>query len=343
MAFVAEQGVDVGVPGGRAGAVEVQVVPVADARQQLEPEQRGEPEHRQRLALGVGVDGVRLDVGLVAQQPIDDVDGFPRPALHEMTEQRDVGVGHEPHRQPAIAAVADVGLGEQVVLPGVDLRAVDGDDLPVAPHPGHVQGGERVDHVGRAPVYLVGGGVLVARGVELVGGDLAAHVPGHLGRAEVRAVGVGGEHVPAQNVAADLRVRPGRRPQVPRPPGQIGGAGEDVEQAALGQPLVHRLLQCQRGRAPTSVSACRCSPNHVAVDVDLVLQSENGILAVGPYPWSGEEDSDLINAGKETVTVRRGASSLTPPHPSGWSRGGKIDTAILGAMQVSVVGTSPTG
>jgi 3-oxoacid CoA-transferase subunit B len=81
----------------------------------------------------------------------------------------------------------------------------------------------------------------------------------------------------------------------------------------------------------------------VAVDVDLVLQSENGILAVGPYPWSGEEDSDLINAGKETVTVRRGASSLTPPHPSGWSRGGKIDTAILGAMQVSVVGTSPTG
>ncbi|WP_415651090.1 hypothetical protein [Rhodococcus qingshengii] len=49
-----------------------------------------------------------------------------------MGEQRDVGVGHEPHRQTPVAAVANVGLGEQVVLPGVDLRAVDGDDLPVA-------------------------------------------------------------------------------------------------------------------------------------------------------------------------------------------------------------------
>ncbi|MBW0288746.1 hypothetical protein ATN37_02065 [Rhodococcus sp. MH15] len=123
------------------------------------------------------MDGVRLDVGLVAQQPIDDIHGLPRPTRHEMGEQRDVGVGHEPHRQTPVAAVANVGLGEQVVLPGVDLRAVDGDDLPVAPHPGHVQGGERVDHIRRASVHFVGGGVLVARGVELVGGDLAAHVP----------------------------------------------------------------------------------------------------------------------------------------------------------------------
>ncbi len=120
------------------------------------------------------------------------------------------------------------------VLPGVDLGAVDGDHLPVAPHPRHVQRVERVDHVCRVLVDLVGGGVLVARGLELVGEDLATHMPGHLARAEVPAVGIGGEHVPAQRVTADLRVRPRRRPQMPRPPGQIRRAGQDVEQAALG-------------------------------------------------------------------------------------------------------------
>lgn len=143
------------------------------------------------MALRVGVDGVGLDVGIVVQQPIDDVHRLPRPAGHEVAEQRDVGVGDESHRQAAVPAVADVGLGQQVVLPGVDLGAVDGDNLRVAPHPGHVQGREGVDHIRRALADLVGGGVLVARGVDLVGRNLAAHVPGDLGRPEVPAVGVG--------------------------------------------------------------------------------------------------------------------------------------------------------
>ena len=75
--------------------------------------------------------------------------------------------------------------------------------------------------------------------------------------------------------------------------------------------------------------------NHVSPDIDVWLQSENGMLGIGPFPNEGEVDPDLINAGKQTVTVLPGSSIFGSHESFAMIRGGKINLSILGAMQVS--------
>ena len=83
--------------------------------------------------------------------------------------------------------------------------------------------------------------------------------------------------------------------------------------------------------------------NYVRTDISVEFQSENGVLGMGPFPFEGEEDADIINAGKQTITTLPGASFFDSAFSFGMIRAQKVDLTILGAMEVLKTVTLPTG
>ena len=293
-----EQGVDVAVAHGPVGPVEDGVGPGAHPREQIDAEEVGERENRLALAVSVGVDGIRLEVGTVLQQGIEDVDGFPYTAGDEVAEQRDVGRRDVVVGDPAIAAVADVALAQEVVLTQLHVGAVGDGHVRPSPQERKLEAGVGVDEVPLRSLKLLDVDVLVVDAAQGVAVHHLRGVTGRLAGPQIAAVAENRQEVTPGGVG-DLGVGARRRAEVAGERRPVLGMLEDIEEMALGHAAAHRRLEGSEPlrEALRPQSGQMRSP--VGVDAQLAVVREPHIDLLG------QPDQPLAQLGDEGGGVGR--------------------------------------
>jgi hypothetical protein len=204
---LAKEGVDVLVADALAGPIEDEIFPVPDAWHQLNPQQVGEPEDSGGLALGIRVQDIRLDIGGVLQEPVEDVHRLPHTAGDEVAEEGNIRVRDVVVGDPTIAAVPDRVLGQQILLVQVELGAVRSGGLAGPPQPRQAAAVVAVDHFPKGGVQTSGGDMPPIGVRDLVRRNQTAGMAGGLPGAEIAAVAECGQDV-AQHGVVQLRFGP---------------------------------------------------------------------------------------------------------------------------------------